>query len=244
MYATNDMEIDGHGALIMANAFHHPIKAMPSMNLGNTDKMKSLTPCLLQMQMMQRNAIKIDTITDVNSSLSENLLSIREGYHRIHLLVETMTEQLIDLQSQTLFEGTACKLLIIGISRYFCNGADACLLQLFKETYQPWIGILKATGIDKPDAFLHTIIIYTVVTKPLAKRSQFSFSIVLKHCFVNKAASMTFRAKVIIAQTYIVTVLLQPLHLVVNLLGYTTVFRKAMIDKEQYLHTRPIYYVI
>ena len=54
---------------------------------------------------------------------------------------------------------------------------------------------------------------------------------------INKTAAMTFWGEVIIAQTDVISVLLQSFHLIVNLLGDATMLRKAMIDKEQYLHT-------
>ena len=54
---------------------------------------------------MQWCAIKIDAIADADGTLSENLLSIREGDQCIHVLIQAMAEQLVYPQSQTLFEG-------------------------------------------------------------------------------------------------------------------------------------------
>ena len=97
---------------------------------------------------MKGNTIEIHSIADINGALAKYLSCIRERHQGIHILIQTMTEYLIYFQFQPLFFGKSHKFLIIWISRNLCNSVDACLFQFFKKAYQPWICILKTTGID------------------------------------------------------------------------------------------------
>lgn len=61
-------------------------------------------------------------------------------------------------------------------------------------------------------------------------------AIVLDDVIVDIPAAMAFWGEVIVTETDVVTVLTQPFHLIVNLLGDATMLRKTMIDKKQYFH--------
>lgn len=61
-------------------------------------------------------------------------------------------------------------------------------------------------------------------------------TIVFDYLTINKPTAMSFWREVIVAETDVVTVLTQPFHLIVNLLGDATMLRKTMIDKKQYFH--------
>ena len=181
---------------------------------------------------MQWCAIKIDAIADADGTLSENLLSIREGDQCIHVLIQAMAEQLVYPQSQTLFEGKSFELLVIGISRNLCYCVDASFLQSFEETDKPRIGVHETAGIDEFDMFTNAIIIDAVETHTLADSSPRTLAVILYHCIINIAATMTVRSNVVIAHMHLMTILPQALDLCQHLFRDTAGLLKTVISQE------------
>ena len=73
---------------------------------------------------MQRNTIKIYTITYSNGSLAKDCFCIRECDDGRLLAVETIAEQLVDLQTKSFLTRECIKLLIIRIGRNLGHSLD------------------------------------------------------------------------------------------------------------------------
>ena len=62
-------------------------------------------------------------------------------------------------------------------------------------------------------------------------------AIVLQHLIVHKPETLAILCKAVIAQSHVVTVLAQPLHLIVYLLRDATMFRETVINQKEYSHS-------
>jgi hypothetical protein len=109
---------------------------------------------------------------------------------------------------------------------------NAGLPQSLKEADEPRIGILETTGIDKLDALTDTIVVDAAIVRTLAEGCPTPRAIVFEHLAIHIAAAMTLRREVIVAQAYIVTILLESLHLIVYLFRDTAMFGKTVIYQE------------
>ncbi len=147
-----------------------------------------------------------------------------------------MTEELINLQTQTLLTGKSIKLLIIGIGGNFCDSFDAQLTEAFEKTDQKGIGVLEAAGIDKLNAVEFAIVIDTILVHPLTEACHETCAIIMNNLIVHISATVTLGIKVIVAEMNFIAVFTQALHLIMDLLTDATDLGETVIDEEQYLH--------
>ena len=140
---------------------------------------------------MERDTIKIDTVANIDCSLTKNFLGIGEGNNGIHLFIKSITECLVNFQIKTCHTRETHKFSIIGISGNFGNSMNSSLFQFLEETNEPWIGILETAGIDKFYLFANTIVVDTIIAHTLTKGSNESLAIVLDNIVINKTTTMT-----------------------------------------------------
>ena len=95
---------------------------------------------------------------------------------------------------------------------------NACIAQLAEETDEPRIGILETASIDKLNTLTDAVIEYATVVETLAEASPLTRSVVVDNTAIDKAATMAIGSKILIAQTNIIAILTQSLHLIVYLL--------------------------
>lgn len=183
---------------------------------------------------MERNTIEINTITDTNGTLSKDSLCITEGDKGIHLAIETVAEQLVDLQFHAHRPEEVLELFVVGISGNLCDGTDASLPQAAEETDEPGIGILEAAGIDQFDAVELTVVEKPVVLRALSDAGHDARAVVGQHFIVDVSAAMTVGSKVVITEMHLMAALAQAFYLSMYLLRDTTHLTETVIDKEKY----------
>ena len=181
---------------------------------------------------MERYAVEINTVAYTDSPLPEYFFGIAKRDHCIHVLIKSFAEQLVNLQPNTILPPKMREFLVVWISGYLGYCLDTGAAQFLEKPDEPRVGVLKTAGIHKLDLLANTVIVYTTVVNTLTQTGYGSYTIIGYYLVVDISLTMTVRGKSIIAQTDIVTVLAKSLHLIMNLLGDTTMLRETMINKK------------
>lgn len=219
--------------IILAETGYHPVETVPIVHFGHSYQMDS---AVLRTQTVKRNAVKIDTVADVDSALSEYLRCIGERNHGTHAGGERAAEYAVDEEPEACRERKTDKLAVVRICGNLGDSAYSRPAQTAEQAYQPWIGIHETAGIYEVDSVVLAILVYTSVADTAAQSGHAALTVVCYHVVTDIAAAVARRREGVIAHPDIMSVLTESLHLTIYFLAYSARFRKAVIHEEEYSH--------
>lgn len=141
-----------------------------------------------------------------------------------------MTEQLVDMQSETLYERETDILGLIGKGGYLDDAADVSTHESAEEMDKEEGGVVETAGVNELNFIFAAVVKDAAIVYPLPEGCHLSAAVISQYLVVDISAAMSGGREIVIAEVDLMTILTKPLDLIVYLLADATCLGKTMMD--------------